>query len=108
MDVARTEWDEQRGRVEMGKIFSVSFLTRLVAILLSGYHLFTGTFGTPEAQFHRGIHLGGMLFLLFLTFPTRGGKSVRSKVSVFSWLCALLSIACVSYVIIAYDYIQEQ
>jgi len=89
----------------MGAIVSVSNLVRVVAILISAYHIYTGVFGTPEDQFHRSIHLGSMMFILFLMYPTRKGQSNKS-VTILSWIFAIGTLITIGYLIVAYDYIQ--
>lgn len=40
-----------------------------LAFILGLFHLYTSTFGVLEAFLHRGIHLSGMLVVIFLTQP---------------------------------------
>jgi len=47
----------------------VAKITALIAVGMSSYHLFTGSFGAPEALLHRSIHLLFTLVLVFLINP---------------------------------------
>ena len=51
-----------------------TFVTWLL-VLLGIYHFYTAGFGIPAEQWHKAIHLGGVLFLVFMVFAARRGAA---------------------------------
>jgi TRAP-type uncharacterized transport system fused permease subunit len=47
----------------------------LFLIAFSLYHFVTAGIGFPIDHWHMGIHLSGVLFLIFLLYPARRGRS---------------------------------
>src|SRR5262252_5574590 len=72
----------------------------LVAIAMSLYHLYAA-YGIVTTTTLRYVHVGFMLFLVFLLFPAV--KSLRNR---FSWLdaaCAVVGVATVVYALVGGD-----
>lgn len=75
-------------------------ITALIAVAMSAYHLFTGSFGAPEALLHRAIHLLFVMFLVFLINP-------MSKKQRRWWLDIIfisLSLGSIVYLFWNYEY----
>ena len=49
---------------------------RVLAILMSLYHMYVAAFGPPEAMLFRAAHLLFAFLLVFILYPTRGGNRV--------------------------------
>lgn len=79
---------------------SVAKITALIAITMSIYHIFTGSFGAPEALLHRSIHLLFTLVLVFLINPI---SKKRRKWSLDIILISL-SLASIFYLFWNYEY----
>jgi TRAP transporter 4TM/12TM fusion protein len=72
------------------------------------YHYLSAGIGVPVNYWHMGIHLSGVLLLVFIGFPAMGGTSARTRhalswwrygnVPVYDWLFALVGIATALYV----------
>ncbi len=76
----------------------------IIAILMSGYHLYAGAFGAPEAMMHRSIHLSFTLVLIFLVGITSGGKRSRGR-NGLDILLLLLTFLSLGYIFLNYEYI---
>ena len=76
----------------------------IIAILMSGYHLYAGAFGAPEAMMHRSIHLSFTLVLIFLVGFTSGQKRTWGK-NGLDVLLLLLTLISVGYIFLQYEYI---
>lgn len=97
--------DEFSGRTRrMGNTFWGKVI-RLVAVALSLFHLYTAGFGALSVIKQRSMHLGLVLFLIFLWFPASKKKSSRLKMSPDSVLLAVLGLALNMYVFMRFDYI---
>ncbi|MBM4307187.1 MAG: TRAP transporter permease [Deltaproteobacteria bacterium] len=79
-------------------------IVAVLAILMSGYHLYAGAFGAPEAMMHRSVHLSFTLVLIFLVGFTNGGKRTWGKNGLDIFLL-LLTILSLGYVFLNYEYI---
>jgi TRAP transporter 4TM/12TM fusion protein len=76
----------------------VAKITALIAVGMSSYHLFTGSFGAPEALLHRSIHLLFTLVLVFLINPL--SKKQRKW-----WLDGVfLSLSLISIIYLFWNY----
>ncbi|MCX5913344.1 MAG: TRAP transporter permease [Deltaproteobacteria bacterium] len=75
-----------------------------IGIAMSLYHLYTGYFGAPEAFLHRSIHLLFTMVLIFFISPL----SKNSWAKKYRWtdgVLILLTIGCISYLFVNYEYI---
>jgi TRAP transporter 4TM/12TM fusion protein len=73
---------------------------KLVAVVMSLFHLYSA-YAIVPTQVLRTVHVGFVLFLVFLLFPV--GKRFRHRIMLWDWIAALLSIAVVLYVILGGD-----
>jgi TRAP transporter 4TM/12TM fusion protein len=84
-------------------ILVVSRTLVALAILMSLYHLYAATFGTPEAMMHRSIHLLFTLLLVFLAGFTSREKTKKGHVlDLFLILLVLFSLG---HVFLNYEYV---
>ncbi|MGH8695197.1 MAG: TRAP transporter permease [Burkholderiales bacterium] len=67
-----------------------------VAIVMSLFHLYTA-YGIVPAQELRPIHVGFVLFLVFLLFPV--ARRFRHRVMWWDWIAAAAAIAAVAYML---------
>ncbi len=88
-----------------------TFVTWLL-VLLGIYHFYTAGFGIPAEQWHKAIHLGGVLFLVFMVFAARrvaasdasGQPLHRSswlfpgQVPLSDWLLAIAALLSALYI----------
>lgn len=84
-----------------------SHLVTLTAIGMSVFHLYTAQFGLFSAIVQRSIHLLFALLLIFLTFPTMGGKdpekATQSKLfTLWDYFLFLLSLGSVVYLVLQF------
>lgn len=74
----------------------------VVAIGMSGFHLYTAGFGTLMAIKQRGIHLAFLMALAFLLYPaTRRSPRTRPTVCDFIWLVA--GVGASIYIVLFFD-----
>ncbi|MBM3356114.1 MAG: TRAP transporter fused permease subunit [Betaproteobacteria bacterium] len=71
-----------------------------VAVIMSLFHLYTAYAIVPTQQL-RMIHVGFVLFLVFLLFPAV--KRLRNQVRWWDWLAAVLSLVVIGYGILGGD-----
>ncbi len=89
----------------MTSIFSTLF-TKIIAavgIAMSVYHLYAGYFGTPEALWHRSVHLLFTLLLIYFLYPLSKKEWARK----FRWtdgLLILLTLTSIGYIFYEYEY----
>jgi len=67
-----------------------------VAIVMSVFHLYTA-YAIVPTQTLRPVHVGFVLFLVYLLFPV--AKRYRHRVMGWDWACALASVAVIAYVL---------
>lgn len=97
------EPDEFSGRTRrMGESFWGRVI-RIVAVILSLFHLYTAGFGALSVIKQRSMHLGLVLFLIFLWFPASKKRSSRLKMSPDSVFLAVLGFALNLYVFLRFD-----
>jgi TRAP transporter 4TM/12TM fusion protein len=90
----------------MAAIFSV-LITKvivLIAVAMSAYHLYAGSFGAPEALMHRSTHLFFVLILIFSLFPL-STKEWGKKFRWTDWILILLTLASIGYLFVNYEYV---
>lgn len=87
--------------------FSARDVIRLVAVLMSLYHLYTCLFGIPESQMHRALHL---LFALVLSFGTYSlsAKQNGGKITILDWSLVGVSILSLGYIIFNFKVFQDR
>ena len=78
-------------------------LIRYSAVVLALFHLYTAGFGSLSIVKQRSMHLGLVLFLIFLCFPTSKKRSSRLKMSVDSAILAFVGLALNLYVFFRFD-----
>ena len=74
-----------------------------VAVGLSLFHLYTSGFGLLLAIKQRSVHLGVVLFLVFLLYPASKIKSPMNKPTFFDVVFALLSLVTCGYLVFFFD-----
>ena len=79
--------------------FLGTFVTTVV-VVMSVFHLYTAYAIVPTQQL-RMIHVGFVLFLTFLLFPTL--KRLRNRVCWWDWIGAAASLAVIGYGIVGGD-----
>src|SRR5713226_3687777 len=67
-----------------------------VAIVMSVFHLYTA-YAIVPTQTLRPVHVGFVLFLVYLLFPV--AKRYRHRVMWWDWACALAAVAVIAYVL---------
>jgi TRAP transporter 4TM/12TM fusion protein len=77
-------------------------IVAVIAILMSAFHLYAGTFGAPEAMMHRSIHLLFTLVLIFLVGMTGEKKQSRGKIGC-DILLLLLTFLSLGYIFLNYE-----
>jgi TRAP transporter 4TM/12TM fusion protein len=77
-------------------------IVAVIAILMSAFHLYAGTFGAPEAMMHRSIHLLFTLVLIFLVGMTGEKKQSRGKIG-SDILLLLLTFLSLGYIFLNYE-----
>lgn len=82
-------------------------IIRLIAVVMSLYHLYTCVFGIPESQMHRALHLLFALILSFGTYSLRG-KPNGGKVGVGDWILVGISILSLGYIIVNFKLFQNR
>ena len=84
----------------------VKRLVTFLLIVLGLYHFYTAGFGIPREQWHKGIHLGAVLLLIFLTFAAFRGRATdeavrRSRfggVPLLDWVLGILALVSALYI----------
>ncbi len=75
-----------------------------IAILMSLYHLWAGSFGAPEAMMHRSIHLLFTLLLILLVCITEKSGQNRWGLAM-DLLLICLAFASMAHIFLNYDYV---
>ena len=78
-------------------------LIGVVLIVFSLFQLYSTVFTLPVQQL-RPIHLGFVLFLVYLLYPAKRDLS-KDSIPWYDWVLALLSLACMLYLPFNYAYI---
>ncbi len=78
------------------------------SIAFAGYHYYTAGFGTPIDHWHMGIHMSGVILLVFIGFPALKGEHALdlhpntwwryANVPLWDWLIIAIGIACALYI----------
>src|SRR6266487_5249587 len=75
-----------------------------VAVVMSVFHLYTA-YAIVPTQTLRQVHVGFVLFLVYLLFPA--AKRYRHRVMWWDWACALAAVAVIAYVLHGGDRSEE-
>lgn len=102
---AQTNQDEFSGRMRRMGNSIWGKLIRCSAVILALFHLYTAGFGSLSIVKQRSMHLGLVLFLIFLCFPTSKKRSSRLKMSPDSAILAFVGLALNLYVFFRFDLI---
>lgn len=102
---AQTSQDEFSGRMRRMGNSIWGKLIRYSAVILALFHLYTAGFGSLSIVKQRSMHLGLVLFLIFLCFPTSKKRSSRLKMSPDSAILAFVGLALNLYVFFRFDLI---
>ncbi|MDD4074599.1 MAG: TRAP transporter permease [Eubacteriales bacterium] len=78
-------------------------LIGIVLIVFSLFQLYSTVFTLPVQQL-RPIHLGFVLFLVYLLYPAKRSLG-KGSIPWYDWALALLSLACMLYLPLNYSYI---
>ncbi len=113
-DTDQSRLDELEARYDPEMAFRptsnwVRTLVTWLLVILGIYHFYTAGFGIPAEQWHKAIHLGGVLFLVFLVFATRrrsidpvnAPKSswlFPGKIALIDWAFAFAALASAIYI----------
>lgn len=76
-----------------------------VSVVLSMFHLYTAGFGTLPMIKQRSVHLGLVLFLVYLLFPRSKKHSSRLKMTAEAVILAFAALALNMYVYLRFDQI---
>ena len=71
-----------------------------VAVVMSLFHLYSA-YAIVPAQILRAIHVGFVLFLLFLVFPA--ARRFRDRIRWFDVALSLLGVAIIAYLLLDFD-----
>ena len=114
LDQRRAEELEARYDPEMSFRPLGSFVRWLVYLVLVGlgiYHYYTAGFGIPREQWHKGIHMGLVLCMIFFVFgATRASHSDPQRhtwwcpgnVPLYDWVLGLAALASALYIPITF------
>jgi TRAP transporter 4TM/12TM fusion protein len=91
--------EEEEGAANRLAGWLASFV-KLTAVVMAVFHLYTA-YAIVPTQTLRPVHVGFVLFLVFMLFPV--GKRFRHRIMWWDWIAALLSIAAVLYAILGGD-----
>ena len=111
LDLKTTQELEERYDTEL-KIRKLgpaaTLLTLIVLVPFAIYHYYTAGTGIPPQYWHEGIHLAGVLAMVFVSYPFlhTGAADVRqlnrwwrySGVPIWDWVCALAGVAVALYI----------
>ena len=83
----------------------IATIISLVALSMSGFHLYIAWQGPPDALTLRATHLAFALILVFLTSGSLNKEGQRRTVKIESFILIVLSIAACAYLVLYQDYI---
>lgn len=88
------------------KKIELKTIIRVIAVIMSIYHLYTSAFGIPESQMHRSIHL---LFALTLTFLIASvSKKLKINNKYLDIGMTLIAVLSLGYMIVNYKLFQNR
>ncbi|HWP49461.1 MAG TPA: TRAP transporter permease [Candidatus Limnocylindrales bacterium] len=102
-------------------VFYLPKVVTLLALAMSGYHIYAAARGTPEPLIHRGIHLAFTLTLIFLFYPFKKARPLREVIDeaapvpveeirpgLIDLLALVLSLFSIGYLFVNYSYVTER
>ncbi|MQA85646.1 MAG: TRAP transporter fused permease subunit [Streptosporangiales bacterium] len=78
-----------------------------IAVVYSGYYLYTAQFGIQSPQAHRGLYWGGAGILILLLYPLRKNRG-SARVPFYDIALALLTAAATGYFVFGYGGMVER
>ncbi|GKW48728.1 TRAP transporter permease [Halomonas sp. NCCP-2165] len=75
----------------------------LMGVSLTGFHLYTGYFGTLPSQQQGAVHLGLALGMIFILFPATRGSGSRARVPWYDVILAFAATFTAYYKILFYE-----
>ncbi|MFQ6110555.1 MAG: TRAP transporter permease [Nitrospinota bacterium] len=78
-----------------------------VSILLAAFHLYTSALGSFEVMIQRGVHLLGMLLLVFALYPARRSSALR-RIPFLDWTLIALALLPVGYILLEYEHVSSR
>ncbi|OED45200.1 C4-dicarboxylate ABC transporter permease [Chromatiales bacterium (ex Bugula neritina AB1)] len=101
LDELEKKYDTSLNTRRTGSLVEKTLYWSMIAFAL--YHLWTAGFGTPVDHVHMGIHLSGLFFFIFLSFPLiKTSRSLEyhpvsfwkpGNVPLYDWVIATLAMA---------------
>lgn len=82
---------------------SLKKLVAVIAVAWTLFQLYTGFFGLLPAILQRSATMGFALVLTFWGY--RGSKGKKGKIPLQDWIFAALSVACILYLYVNFDYL---
>jgi len=79
----------------------------VIAVALSGFHIYTALFGVLDAHLQRAVHLGFVLTLVYLLYPAARGMR-RDRINPVDLLFVAASLVCLGYLVVNYRSIVTQ
>ncbi len=77
---------------------------RVLCVAFSAFHLYTAAFGAFAPQIQRSVHLGFVLCLVYLLYPSRS-KGDLTKLVWYDVILAILGVLVCGYLVYNYDII---
>ncbi|WP_366655272.1 TRAP transporter permease [Fodinicurvata sp. EGI_FJ10296] len=97
------DWLRSLSPVRQGVIENTrrGWIIAAIAFAMAAYHLWTGYFGTPPAQWHRTVHVAFLLSLCFLIYPFRvPGRMLGTTIDA---ILLTVAIAACGYILWDFD-----
>lgn len=82
-----------------------ALIVKVIALVMAFYHLYTASFGIPEATLHRSIHLMFGFVLIFLMYPASVKGEKQTKVPIYDLLLVILTLASTLYLVFNHSYV---
>ena len=92
-------------KVMLKTMSPITTIISLVALSMSGFHLYIAWQGPPDALTLRATHLAFALILVFLTSGSLNKEGQRRTVNIESFILIALSIVACAYLVLYQDYI---
>ena len=110
LDLERAEELEARYDPEMSFRPLAAIVRKLIYVTLVGlgiYHYYTAGFGIPRGQWHKGVHMGLVLCMIFFVFaakrsshdePARNTWWCPGNVPLYDWILAFAALVSALYI----------
>jgi len=99
-EIAAKIIESEEGRSDLKGFLKL--LVFIIGILLSLFQIYVGAFGVMTPHLLRDVHLTLIMFLAFLLFPFRRGKSSRLDLGI-NTLCLIVTFVIGAYLFIEYE-----